>query len=254
MQLRVLGCSGGIGAGLSTTALLVDDDVLIDAGTGVGTLDGEALGRIDHVFLTHSHIDHIAFVPLLIDAVARTRDRPVVLYGLAPTLTALREHIFNGTIAPDFSRLPSSARPSIRYQPIAVGETVVLSGRRITALPASHSVPAVGYQLDSGRASLVFTGDSMGSDAFWEQVNRIANLRYVIIETAFPEAEQELARDAAHLNPSRLAHELNQLARPAEIYVTHLKPDSGAVTTRELAEGPWGARLHILQHDYAFEF
>ena len=37
MKLRVLGCSGGIGGRhLRTTSLLVDNDILIDAGTGVG--------------------------------------------------------------------------------------------------------------------------------------------------------------------------------------------------------------------------
>lgn len=253
MQLRVLGCSGGIDAGLSTTALLVNDDVLVDAGTGVGTLAIDALRRIDHVFLTHSHIDHIAFVPLLVDAVARIRDRPITIYGLAPTLKALRDHIFNSVIAPDFARLPNASSPAIRYQPIALGEAVECSGGRIVALPAVHSVPAVGYQLDSGRASLVFSGDSAGGNAFWERVNAIANLRYLIIETAFPESDYALARDAAHLYPSTLAGELDKLKRPAEIYVSHLKPDSAATTTHELAQGPWGGRLEILQHGQIFE-
>ena len=31
MRIRVLGCSGGIGAGARTSAMLVDNDVLIDA-------------------------------------------------------------------------------------------------------------------------------------------------------------------------------------------------------------------------------
>ncbi len=253
MRLRVLGCSGGIGAELRTTAFLVDEDILIDAGTGVGVLNMGALRRIDHVFLTHSHVDHIVFVPLLVDAVARVRDRPIVIYGLEPTLEALRAHIFNGKIAPDFTRIPSSSRPSLRYQPISVGKTTELAGRRITALPASHTVPAVGYQLDSGRRSLAFTGDSMGSEAFWDSVNRIANLRYLIIETAFPEAEQAIAIDAAHLCPSMLVTELDKLDRPAEIYVSHLKPDSIDTTARELKEGPWGTRLRILRNDQVFE-
>ena len=38
MKFRVLGCSGGIGARARTTSFLVDDDVLLDAGTGVEDL------------------------------------------------------------------------------------------------------------------------------------------------------------------------------------------------------------------------
>ena len=48
MTLRVLGCSGSIASGCKTTAFLLDDDVLIDAGTGVGDLPLDALARIDH--------------------------------------------------------------------------------------------------------------------------------------------------------------------------------------------------------------
>jgi hypothetical protein len=38
MQIRVLGCSGSIAAGSRTTSFLVGEDLLIDAGTGVGDL------------------------------------------------------------------------------------------------------------------------------------------------------------------------------------------------------------------------
>ena len=62
MQIRILGCSGGVSANLRTTSLLVDGDVLIDAGTGVGDLSLEEMSRIQHVFLTHSHLDHIAIL------------------------------------------------------------------------------------------------------------------------------------------------------------------------------------------------
>lgn len=63
MRLRVLGCSGGIGANSHTTAMLLDEDILIDAGTGVGTLSLDELSKIDHVFVTHAHLDHTAFIP-----------------------------------------------------------------------------------------------------------------------------------------------------------------------------------------------
>ncbi|HEY2978542.1 MAG TPA: 3',5'-cyclic-nucleotide phosphodiesterase, partial [Burkholderiaceae bacterium] len=46
MNIRVLGCSGSIAAGSRTTAFLLDDDVLFDAGTGVGELTLPELARI----------------------------------------------------------------------------------------------------------------------------------------------------------------------------------------------------------------
>ena len=75
MLIRVLDCSGSIAAGSRTTSFLLDDDVLIDAGTGVGDLTLAELTRIDHILVTHSHLDHVLGIGLLADSVARRRDR-----------------------------------------------------------------------------------------------------------------------------------------------------------------------------------
>ncbi|HEX5464598.1 MAG TPA: 3',5'-cyclic-nucleotide phosphodiesterase, partial [Burkholderiales bacterium] len=204
MKLKVLGCSGGIGGRLRTTSMLLDDDVLIDGGTGVGDLEIEALAKIDHIFVTHSHMDHVAFIPLLVDTVGCMRDKPVMLHATAPTLAILREHLFNWKLWPDFTQIPDSSAPYLKFDAIEVGRTVDLGGRRITALPAQHVVPAVGFQLDGGRASLVFTGDTTANGLLWEAVNKIGNLRYLVIETAFSNSERTLAVASKHLCPSML--------------------------------------------------
>ena len=234
MKLRVLGCSGGIGGNLRTTSFLLDRDVLIDAGTGVGELSLTELTAIEHIFVTHSHLDHVACIPLLLDSVGFTRDRPLTIYATAETLEILKQHIFNWKIWPDFSVIPNAQRPVMRYQPIKLGETIVLNKRKITAIPANHTVPAVGYHLDSGSASLVFSGDTTTNDALWEVVNQINNLRYLIIETAFPDSEKDLAILSKHLCPSLLGNELSKLKLDAEVFITHLKPGEVEPTMREI--------------------
>lgn len=234
MKLRVLGCSGGIGGNLRTTSFLLDRDILIDAGTGVGELSLTELTAIGHIFVTHSHLDHIACIPLLLDSVGFMRDRPLTIYATDETLEILKQHIFNWKIWPDFSVLPNAQRPVMRYQPIKLDEAVVLNGRRITAIPANHTVPAVGYHLDSGTASLVFSGDTTTNDALWEVVNKIENLRYLIIETAFPNSEKDLAILSKHLCPSLLGEELAKFKRDAEVFITHLKPGEVEPTMREI--------------------
>ena len=141
-----------------------------------------------------------------------------------PTLEIIRNHIFNWSIWPDFTQIPTPSKPFMRYEPMQLGETVELKGRKITSLPANHVVPAVGFQVDSGQASLVFTGDTTTHDPLWKVVNKITNLRYLIIETAFCNRERELAVAAKHFCPSLLAEELPKLERSAEIFITHLKP------------------------------
>lgn len=254
MKIRILGCSGGIGGREQrTTALLVDHDVLIDCGTGVAELPLEALLRIDHVFLTHSHLDHIACLPMLVDTVGDMRERPLTIHATDATLEILRNHIFNWAIWPDFTEIPSETAPFMRYTTVRPGETVVLDGRRFTPTPANHTVPAVGYHLDSGRASLVFSGDTGPCPALWDYVNRIANLRHLLIETAFPDHEADLARVSLHLCPTLLAQELASLEREVEIFITHLKPGQAEQTMREIAALATGRTPAMLQNDQTFE-
>src|SRR5688572_15917910 len=136
MKVRILGCSGGIGGRhLRTTSMLVDSDILIDAGTGVGDLSVAELALIDHVFITHSHLDHIACLPFILDSVGDMRNKPLTMYATPATEEIIRTHIFNWAIWPDFSEIPNSENPFLRFQTIRLGENVLLNGRKITALP-----------------------------------------------------------------------------------------------------------------------
>jgi ribonuclease BN (tRNA processing enzyme) len=186
MQIKVLGCSGGIGGDLRTTSLLVDDDILIDAGTGVGDLSIAELERIDHIFITHAHLDHITCIPFLVDTVMGMRSTPILLHSTPEILQVIKDHIFNWKIWPDFAKLPTPENASMQYRELQVGEPVVLNGRQFTAIPANHTVPAVGYLVDSGEARLIFSGDTTVNDALWQIANVTKNLKYLIIETAFP--------------------------------------------------------------------
>ncbi len=254
MRLKILGCSGGIGGNLRTTTFLLDHDILIDAGTGVGDLLVSELSMIDHVFVTHSHMDHVTSIPFLADTVGWMRDKPITVHATEETLDILKKHLFNWKLWPDFTEIPDAKNPVLRFETITLGKTVELKGRKITPLPANHVVPAVGFQLDSGRASLVFSGDTTTNDPLWREVNRITNLRYLIIETAFCNSEKDLAIASKHLCPSMLAEELSKLERPAEIYITHLKPGEIELTMREIEECAAKWRPRMLQNNQIFEF
>jgi ribonuclease BN (tRNA processing enzyme) len=234
--------------------MLLDHDVLIDAGTGVGDLSLAEMSVIDHVFVTHSHLDHIACLPLLVDSVGFMRDQPLVIHATDETLSILKQHVFNWEIWPDFSEIPSQHRPILRYERIGLGEAVEIDGRQITPLPANHVVPAVGFQIDSGRKSLVFSGDTTTCDALWEAVNRIGNLEYLIVETAFSNAEIDLAVISKHLCPSLLAAELKKLTLNPKIYISHLKPGEIELTMQEISECVQKFVPKMLQNGQVFEF
>lgn len=228
MQVRVLGCSGSIAAGNRTTSFLVDDDLLVDAGTGVGDLTLDELARVEHVFVTHSHLDHVLAIGLLADSVARRRAGrpPIEVHALPETIDALRTHVFNGVIWPDFSRLPDATRPVLRFVPLAVGDVVEVGGRSVEVLPAAHTVPAVGYALQpagGGTGVWVFTGDTGPNPALWQRLRRL-KLHTLVIETAFGDEDCELARISRHLCPALLRGELAQLDAAADVWITHIKP------------------------------
>lgn len=254
MKLRVLGCSGGIGGSMRTTSLLLDHDVLIDAGTGVGDLDLQEMAAIEHIFVTHSHLDHIACIPLLLDSVGFTRNQPLTVYATNETLDILKQHIFNWEIWPDFSVIPNALRPVMRFQAITVGEAIVLNGRSITPVPANHTVPAVGYHLDSGCASLVFSGDTTTNAALWPYINAIENLRYLIIETAFSNSDQDVAILSKHLCPNLLGEELSKLTRDVELFITHLKPGEADQIMQEIILLTGIPYPKMLQNNQVFEF
>ncbi|MGD9951217.1 MAG: MBL fold metallo-hydrolase [Burkholderiales bacterium] len=255
MRLKVLGCSGGIGGRhLRTTSFLVDGDVLLDAGTGVGELSLTELSLVDHILVTHSHLDHVTSIAFIADTVGGMRAQPVRVHAVPETIAILREHIFNWDIWPDFTQVPTPEAPFMRYEPLELGRTLSLAGRAFTPLPAVHTVPAVGFHLDSGEGSLVFTGDTGPNDALWEIVNRIDNLKYLIIETAFADKERHLAELSKHLCPSMLAEELAKFEGDAEVYVTHLKPGETELTMQEIEESSGRVQPRMLQNNQVFEF
>ena len=254
MKMTVLGCSGGIGGDLRTTSFLVDHDTLIDAGTGVGDLSLTELSQIDHIFVTHSHMDHVTSIPFIADTVGWMRDKPITLHATNETLDVLKAHLFNWKLWPDFTQIPDSQRPVMRYETISMGTPVALNGRRITPLPANHVVPAVGFHLDSGQASLVFTGDTTTNDALWPAVNEIANLKYLIIETALSDRERDLAVTSKHLCPSLLSAELAKLKHSPQIFITHLKPRESELIMQQVATQVKERRPRMLQVNQVFEF
>ena len=249
MQIRVLGCSGSIAAGSRTTSFLLDDNVLIDAGTGVGDLTLDEMARIDHILVTHSHLDHVLAIGLLADSVTRRRHAaarpPVQVHALAPTIAALRQHVFNGVIWPDFTRLPDAQHPVLRFEPVEVGQVLNLGRRRVEVLPAYHTVPAVGYAVLASQGAWVFTGDTGPNPSLWQRLQSLP-LAVLVIETAFRDDEHALADISRHLCPAELQHELQQLAAPADVYITHIKPGEVDTVMSEISALQSPHRIHAL--------
>ncbi len=250
MKVRVLGCSGAIAKDCRTTSFLIGDSILIDAGTGVGDLTLEEMGKIDHVLLTHSHLDHIAALPLMLDAVSSQRRHPVQVHALAATIAALQTHVFNNVIWPDFSAIPSVASPFLQYQAFGSGDLLSIAGVQIEVLPAHHTVPAVGFAVLGDTGWWVFSGDTERNLSFWNRINTL-KVVCLVIETAFSNRERDLARRSLHLSPETFAQELAHISATHgyPIYITHTKPSETELIMDEIRQLDCTACTHHSQHD-----
>lgn len=243
-DLHILGCDGGIGGERRTMCLRLGDTALIDCGSGAGDLSLDEMARIEHVFLTHAHLDHIALLPMLIDAAAARRNGPVSVHGLPETLVTLQECLFNGRLWPDYGRLPSPQTPYLRYVPLHLGETRQLGDCRVTTLPAHHAVAAVGYRLEGASGSFAYSGDTTLHEPFWRELERLPGLRYLMVECTFLSANSAGAVRSGHLTPALLAAGLSLLKQPLEVLIAHLESGQEEASWEEITRhcGRWQPR------------
>lgn len=247
MKISVLGCNGGVGPGLRTTAFLVDDHVLLDAGTGVCDLPPSAMQAISHIFFSHAHLDHVAGAALLMDVIYDSHAGGVNLHGTEATLSVLREHLFNWKLWPDFSQLPTAQNPTMRYRAVEAGQPVVVDGLRITAVPVAHSVPTVGYIIEDDAGTVAFSGDTATNDTLWTALNALDRLDRLIVEVSFPADHDELGEVTHHYTTASLPKDLEKLRHRPELLITHNKPGFEAQIQTELPRKLPGWSVRFLQ-------
>lgn len=223
MKLRVLGSAGAEFPNFRPPAFLIDDQLLLDAGTIGSVLTEEEQWGIKDVFITHSHLDHIRAIPALADnIIIKNLRHTVKIYSISEVISAMREHMFNNIIWPDFTVIPGPDRPVISFETIDTGVEYSVSGYRIRAIPVDHTVPTVGYRVCQGSTTLVYTGDTGPTEEIWKYVSGIDAL---IVEVSFPNNMEPLALLTKHLTCSLLSVELEKIVRlPKRIFITHPKP------------------------------
>lgn len=252
-KVEVLGCSGSIGIPRQgTTSFLIDDDILIDAGSGLCELEFDRLEKIEHVFITHSHLDHICALPFLVDTVGVGRERPLKVYGLEHTIDALKNHIFNQAIWPDFTKIPNAQNPVMEYHVLEHGANFAFGERRLRFLEVNHTVPAVGVILETPTGGWSFSGDTHQTQTLYDELNRLTKLDYFFLESAFPDKEEWLADLAKHLCPSLVFGEVDKLREDCEVWISHLKPREHNLIVKELTRKGVSRKLDILSAGLVF--
>jgi cAMP phosphodiesterase len=251
MKLQILGCHGGELPGCRSTCFLVDGVLALDAGALTASLDLAALSRLDHILLTHSHFDHVKDLPLMSDLVVGLRPSPVTVWASHACVQTLRENLFNGSLWPDFTRIPSPEQPTFQLRSFTPGETFQVGPYAVTSIPVSHPVESCGFVIRKNGVALGISGDTGPTDRLWEVLNRTPELKVLLLETSFPDEMQELADLSGHLTPRTLRTELAKFERNgASVMLYHLKPAFVAELKRQVADLP----VRVLELGETFQF
>ena len=234
MKIKVLGCyasegiltnSDGCEINCKTTGFLINDCVLIDAGTISNSLDLPGMARIQHIVLSHIHFDHIKGLPFLADNVFGKIQKPIEVHSIGEVLEGLHDHPLNDLIWPDFTKLPNEDSPIFRLSQLQEEEDRQVGELRIMAIRVNHVVPTVGFLLQDHQQAFLYSGDTHETKRIWEVATKQAKLSAVFIETSFPNDLYQLAVDSGHLTPELLGQEFKKIGRPdIPLYVYHMKP------------------------------
>lgn len=234
MKIDFLGCSGGIEGSIPdgrsqqdcsrSTCYRIDDRVLIDAGTGVARMTMAEMVQIEHILLTHAHLDHIACLPLMIDTIAGLRKAPTRTWALPGVLDVLRAHILNDAVWPDFTTIPNADHPFLSLHEYPAEGPFHVEDLEVRTLSATHGIPACGLLVRKGNVVVAFSGDSGPDPRFWAEAAAVPDLTAVVIECSYPDREIELARLSSHMHSDAVVQMSASLPPQVALIVVHRKP------------------------------
>jgi cAMP phosphodiesterase len=253
MKIQMLPSAAGGGLHQFLTTFLVNDRVAIDAGCLGFHGDPKDQVRVRHVFLTHSHADHVCSLPLFVNHVTDCGAPPVTLYGSAPTLESVRNDIFNGRTWPTLDRFSCDGVPLVRLEVLTAGRSVTVDGLSVTAVPVDHVIGTLGYIVDDSRSAVAISSDSRATEEIWREASRLPHLKAAFIGVAFPNARSELAEIAGHMTPAAFEREVAKLPPHVRIVAIHMKPIYHQQIEDELrGMGLRNVVAGVAGHDYVF--
>ncbi len=222
MDIKVIGTAPEeLSRRFTLSSYVVDGQLAIDAGSlGIGlTLADQR--RIRDILLTHTHIDHLATLPLFIEN-CYGNGNPPVIYATPHNVAMLKKHVFNNILWPD---LQSISTDFFVLSDVEPGEEVTAGQFSFHMFPVNHPIPTFGIVLRrlADHREVLFTSDTTICDVIWMEANRCKHLAGIFIEVSFPDSMRELALSSGHLTPSLLRDELRKLRHKVPIFLIHYK-------------------------------
>ncbi len=252
MKIRVLGAYGAEGLAQRPSAFLINDSLLIDGGTVGSALSSLEQVQIEHALVSHSHLDHVAGLAYLTETLALCEvGKPLTIASLEPVVKALRTSIFNDTVWPDFTKLPSVDAPVLRFRELTEDVEQPIGGLMVTPIAVTHTVPTSGFIVHDGVSGVVYSGDTGPTEALWKAARHVRGLGAIILECAFPNRMESLAKIAKHMTPELIRREIDKLPADVPVMIFHVKPQFYDEIGDQLAEVS-GSRITMLEQDKTY--
>ena len=252
MQVKIIGGHGGVTKNYHATSYLIDESLLIDAGSVASGLDIQAQLKIDHILLSHAHLDHTKDLAFICDNCFGLKGKPFEVYCHKNVQTAVKDHIFNDTIWPDFSVLPTKENPTIHFNSIEPEKILNLGEYKVTPVHVNHPVfenkEGYGFIIEKGDKAILFTQDTAATDRIWEIGKEYKNLKAIFTEVSFPNHLQNVADISYHHSPATIKEELLKMPKDVPVYLGHLKPNYQEQLIQEITD-LGEPRLHIMFAD-----
>jgi len=236
MRLKVLGCSGADFPGHPLSGFLLDGKILFDAGSLTHVLSDQAQRKIETVFVTHAHLDHIIGIPFLADnIIVGNFPNRLSIIAIPSVIRCIKRNLFNSSVWPDFTEIPNLEKSILNLTELRDGQPTPINGYIVTPYRVCHSVPAVGYLVeDRHRRRFFYTGDTGPTEETWKRLRGV-KIHCLLIDVSFPNGMKGIALRSKHFIPDMLRDELSKIDPPPErIYVTHLKPQYERLIRKEL--------------------
>lgn len=248
MLVRIIGGHGGVSPGFRATSYLIDGRLLIDAGSVASGIQIVDQALIDHILISHSHLDHISDLAFLADNCFGMKGKPFEIFCNKPVRESIMTHLLNDKIWPDFTKLPNNENPTLHFNDLLPGVETNIGNYKVTAIPVNHQGGAMGFIIERKNCAIVFTQDTGPTDEIWKAAHKVKNLKAIFTEVSFPNKLEKVALDSQHHTPRTMKEEIKKMPADIPIFLGHLKPNFQAELYKEI-EALSDERITILGSD-----
>lgn len=236
MIVKVIGGHGGVSPGFRATSYLIDNKILIDAGSVASGIPIAEQAQIDHILISHSHLDHISDLAFLADNCFGMKGKPFEIWTSSEVKENIMKYLLNDAIWPDFTKLPTKEDPTLRFNTFEAGQTINLGEYKVTSIKVNHFAGSLGFIVEKRNSAIVFTQDTGPTDEIWQAASKIKNLKGIFTEVSFPDSLSKVAIDSRHHTPSTMKEEIKKMPVEVPIFLGHLKPNFQEQLYKEIAK------------------